>query len=220
MGLRIAKVHKHAIAHVLRHEPAEARTVSAESSVTGAGLQRGHDHRPEFRVGGVGKSLGFSDRQVAHTRGVYILERLELAPCRVGRGLAVVESLIERGLQDCQNTVGAQAAATDGLHIVAVMGALRRAHLGAHARGHLGEVAEPLPQHVRRQRRDLNVAKRRVNEGFGAVTRVTHRPTFAFEVIEVVLDGGLNGQRPRDFGSDMHTPDHVLARLRLSLTEV
>src|SRR5829696_1871316 len=70
-------------------------------------LQGGLDDGPECRLARVYEAPSFSNRQVLDPRRINSAKWLHLAPCRVRGELAVIERVVQRGLQDREYPVGA-----------------------------------------------------------------------------------------------------------------
>ena len=97
---------------------------------------------------------------------------------------------------------------------------LRLAGPGAHPRRQLDETVEPPANPLRRERRHLDVAERREDEGAGVIALVDDALPLALEVLEVGRERGRDGERPGDAGVGMGAPHVRRARLVLRLLEI
>jgi hypothetical protein len=71
-------------------------------AVPRACLKRSLHQRAKIGIACVDQPLGFVDRQIPKPGLVHAFEGVDLAPCDVRRNLAIVEGVVERGLQDCR----------------------------------------------------------------------------------------------------------------------
>src|SRR5262249_15342309 len=99
-GLRFADRHRAGVSIEIVYLKPDQLPIAA------AGLQRRLQQRTKLYVTRIYKPLSLCDRQITNARRVHLLERLHLAPSKIGFDFAFVESVVERSTQDRPGAIG------------------------------------------------------------------------------------------------------------------